>query len=259
MNPRFTARLKLLARNCGIALLLPRPGIGLFYVPRFIAHWIKYAQAPQSQKVEVLDLHPCLGDWSTHTPFDPHYFYQGAWLSRQLSAAKPLQHFDIGSSVLSVSVLSAWVDTVFVDYRPLKAFLPGLRSVAGDVLRLPFADNSIESLSCLHVIEHIGLGRYGDPIDPQGSAKAALELQRILRPGGRLYLSLPIGRERICFNAHRVHAPGSVMGMFEKLKLIQFSYVDDAGQLRQNEPLSSGNDLQYGCGLFHFEKPASPS
>lgn len=240
-----------------MALLHPRPIVGLAYLPRFIGHWIKYAKTDGAQKIGVLDLQPCLGDWSTHTPFDAHYFYQGAWLARQLSAAKPIQHIDIGSSVLAMSVLSAWTDTVFVDYRPLKASLSGLSSVAGNILQLPFADDSISSLSCLHVIEHIGLGRYGDPIDPQGSIKAALELQRIVRPGGRLFLSLPIGRERICFNAHRVHAPDSVVKMFGQLRLVDFSYVDDAGRLRESQQTSSANDLQYGCGLFQFEKPLS--
>jgi len=105
------------------------------------------------------------------------------------------------------------------------------------------------------VIEHIGLGRYGDPIDPDGSVKAADELQRIVRSGGKLFISLPIGRERICFNAHRVHAPASVLEMFSQLKLVEFSYVDDNGQLRDAQSTQSASHLEYGCGLFQFEKP----
>ncbi len=248
-------RLRVLARNWATALLYPRPVVGLLYLPRFIGHWVKYARTAGAQKVGVLDSYPCLCDWTMHTPFDAHYFYQGAWLARRLGESKLHQHVDVGSSVLTMSVLSAWVDTVFVDYRPLKVSLPGLSSVAGDILRLPFTDNSLYSLSCLHVIEHIGLGRYGDPIDPQGSIKAAYELQRIMRPGGKLFLSLPIGRERVCYNAHRVHAPDSVIRIFEKLKLVEFSYVDDAGELRERRMPSSASELQYGCGMFEFEKP----
>ena len=251
----MNGRLKSLAKNWATALLYPRPVVGLLYLPRFIGHWIKYARTAGAQKVGVLDSHPCLCDWTMHTPFDAHYFYQGAWLARRLGESKLRQHVDVGSSVLTMSVLSAWVDTVFVDYRPLKVSLPGLSSVAGDILRLPFTDNSLYSLSCLHVIEHIGLGRYGDPIDPQGSIKAAYELQRIMRSGGKLFLSLPIGRERVCYNAHRVHAPDSVIRIFEKLKLIEFSYVDDAGELREHRMPSSASELQYGCGMFEFEKP----
>lgn len=251
----MNGRLKSLARNWAAALLYPRPVVGLLYLPRFIGHWIKYARTAGAQKVGVLDSHPCLCDWTMHTPFDAHYFYQGAWLARRLGESKLHQHVDVGSSVLTMSVLSAWVNTVFVDYRPLKVSLPGLSSVAGDILRLPFTNNSLYSLSCLHVIEHIGLGRYGDPIDPQGSIKAAYELQRIMRPGGKLFLSLPIGRERVCYNAHRVYAPDSVIRIFEKLRLVEFSYVDDAGELRERRMPSSASELQYGCGLFEFEKP----
>ena len=205
-------------------------------------------------RVGFADMQPCLGDWTTHTPFDAHYFYQGAWLARQLAQSKPARHVDIGSSVLTMSVISAMVETVFVDYRPLKTSLSGLSSLPGDILHLPFDDNSVASLSCLHVIEHIGLGRYGDPIDPEGSLKAAAELQRILSPGGKLYLSLPIGRERVCFNAHRVHAPDSVLKMFPQLTLVDFSCVDDAGQYHQSQPLEAASQLDYGCGLFYFEK-----
>jgi hypothetical protein len=249
----MTKQLQLLAKNWAMALLYPKPLVGLAQLPRFVAHWFQYAFTPGAQRIGVLDTQPCLGDWCQHTPFDPHYFYQGAWLARKVD--KSAAHVDIGSSVLTMSVLSACVNVVFVDYRPLKVSLPGLRSVAGDILRLPFADNALYSLSCLHVIEHIGLGRYGDRIDPQGSVKAASELQRTIKPGGKLFLSLPIGRERVCFNAHRVYAPSSVVKMFEQLKLIEFSYVDDAGQLREDEKPSSASELNYGCGLFMFEKP----
>lgn len=248
-------KLKALARHWVIAFLYPKPLVGLLYLPRFISHWVKYRRLAGPQKVRMPDMQPCLGDWSPHTPFDAHYFYQGAWLARQLAKLKPSQHVDIGSSVLTMSVLSAWVNTIFLDYRPLKSFLPRLVSIAGDILNLPFANGSVNSLSCLHVIEHIGLGRYGDPLNPEGSVHAALELQRVLRPGGRLFLSLPIGRERVNFNAHRIHSPDSVVKMLPLLNLIAFSYVDDEGRFLECRQPSTAADLQYGCGMFVFEKP----
>ena len=248
------SKLKSLAMNWIKAFLYPKPLVGLLYFPRFFSHLIKYVMSNGSQKIDFLDLQPCLGDWTTHTPFDAHYFYQGAWLARRVCASKVVKHVDIGSSILTMSVLSAHVETVFVDYRPLKVSLPGLTSISGNILDLPFSDESVESLSCLHVIEHIGLGRYGDLIDPQGSVKAALELQRIVSQGGKLFLSLPIGRERVCFNAHRVHAPSSVVRMFSQMRLSEFSYVDDAGRYHEAEQIAAASHLEYGCGLFQFEK-----
>lgn len=237
-----------------MAFLQPRPLVGLLYLPRFFNHWRRYVKSAGAENIGVLDLQPCLGDWTTHTPFDAHYFFQGAWLARRVIAANVSRHVDIGSSVLTISVLSAQVETLFVDFRPLKVSLPGLTSIAGNILDLSFAADSINSLSCLHVIEHIGLGRYGDPLDPLGSIKAAHELQRVVSRDGSLYLSLPVGRERVCFNAHRVHSPITVFKMFPQMKLAEFSYVDDAGQFHENKSVGDATNLEYGCGMFHFKK-----
>jgi len=199
-------------------------------------------------------MYPCLLDATISTPFDGHYFFQGAWLARLIASDKPVSHVDVGSSVMMVSILSAMVKTVFVDYRPLQVSLTGLDSVGANITSLPFPDASIGSLSCQHVIEHIGLGRYGDPLDPEGSIKAVKELERILKPGGKLYLTLPVGRERVCFNAHRVHAPQSVLDMVSGLKLIGFSYVDDAGTFFENREPEDAGDNEYACGMYIFEK-----
>lgn len=248
------SRLRALARHWVVAFMYPRPLMGFLFLPRFFSHYFRYSRMAGSQRIRAVDLQPCLGDWTIHTPFDAHYFYQGAWLARRLRTAGTNKHVDIGSSTLTMSVLSAHVETTFVDYRPLAVSLPGLTSLAGNILDLSFTDHSLPSVSCLHVIEHIGLGRYGDPLDPLGSVKAALELQRVVGAGGNLFISLPIGRERVCFNAHRVHAPASVLKMFPQMKLIEFSYVDDSGQYLEHKHVENALDFEYGCGLFHFQK-----
>jgi len=196
----------------------------------------------------VLDSYPCLTDRVSRTPFDPHYFYQAGWL------VLPEMHVDVGSSIMMVNMLSAIVETVFVDYRPLPAHLSKMHSVAGDIVRLPFANDSVTSLSCLHVIEHIGLGRYGDALDVEGSRKAAMELTRVISPGGKLYLSAPVGRERVCFNAHRVFDPGMLADMFPDMSLVEFSFVDDRGRLCEYQSPESAQQCDYACGLYIFCK-----
>jgi SAM-dependent methyltransferase len=163
-------------------------------------------------------------------------------------------HVDVGSSVVATGVMSAFVPTLFVDFRPLLAHLPDLNSVAADITRLPFADGSVQSLSSLHVIEHIGLGRYGDRIDPDGWRSGLSELARVLAPGGRLYLSTPVGRDRVCFNAHRVFSPTAIVGALPGLKLERFAMVDDDGRRKDNVALTGADAMSYGCGMFRFSK-----
>lgn len=82
------------------------------------------------------------------------------------------------------------------------------------------------SLSCLHTIEHIGLGRYGDEIDPLGFNKGLLELQRVMTTGGMLLLSMPVGLERTEFNAQRILNTNTPRGILKEMKLVDFSVVD---------------------------------
>jgi len=216
--------------------------------------WFAFRRQAGPWSAGIADSFPCLADRLPTTPFDPHYFYQGNWLARRLAAAKPRRHVDIGSSVLTIGVLSAHVPTVFVDYRPLVVRQSGLTSVAANITCLPFADRSLASLSCLHVIEHIGLGRYGDPINADGARIAAEELQRLVAQGGAIYLSTPIGRERVCFNAHRVFAPATILSFFPQLRLTSFSYVSDDGTLHEDVAPAAVPPLEYGCGFFELQR-----
>ncbi len=123
--------------------------------------------------------------------------------------------------------------------------------------KLPFADSEINSLSCMHVIEHIGLGRYGDPMDPTGDLKAAHELRRVLAGGGQLLLVAPVGRPRIMFNAHRIYSYEQVMEMFRELHLCEFSLIPDdtpEPELITNAPPEMTALQSYACGCFWFKR-----
>ncbi len=220
----------------------------------FIRDLIRYKTLAPSSQIFNENLYPILHEKVRYTPFDAHYFYQQLWTFERILRRRPKRHVDIGSTYSMSGYISKITNAVFVDIRPIQTSLKNLKIVEGDLVRLPFADNSIDSLSCLSVVEHIGLGRYGDPIDPLGTEKACNELLRVLAKGGRLYLSVPLGKNRICFNAHRVHSAQTIMAYFEGLKLTEFSVVDDEGQFHEKIDYRKFSDLHYGCGLFEFSK-----
>ena len=231
-------------------------GRGLRAVPlykTFLDELKVYQKLPESERIDPFDLWPCLFDKTETSPVAEHYFYQAAWAARRILQTNPLRHFDIGSQLDLIGILSASIPITFLDIRPLMVSLSNVQSLAGSILNLPFHDNSISSLSCLHVIEHIGLGRYGDRFDPMGTRKAAQELARVLKPGGNLFLSLPIGRERLCFNAHRIHSPKTVLDYFADLHLKEFSCEDD-GKLHEKVAPLLFDSSSYACGLFWFRK-----
>lgn len=238
-----------------LSLLTPIPFLGVVYLPRYFKDWRAF-QRLAGEKLHWADSYPCLRDRVANTPFDGHYFYQAAWLARNLAKQPPRLHVDIGSDIRMNNVLSAFVPLEFVDYRPLNVNLSGLVCSQGDLSALNREDGSIMSLSCLHVIEHVGLGRYGDTVDPEGSFKALRELSRVLAPGGRLYVSMPVGRERVCFNAHRVFHPATIAKALPGLELVAFSLVDDASRYHEASTIEQGAAQDYGCGMFVFSKPA---
>jgi SAM-dependent methyltransferase len=121
-------------------------------------------------------------------------------------------------------------------------------------LGLPFASNSVASLSCLHIIEHVGLGRYGDPLNPDGSKIALQELARVLAPGGNLFLATPVGQPRLCFNAHRIHAAETIRDILSALELVEFSGIHDDGRYVESIDLATFRNSLYACGLFWFRK-----
>ncbi len=213
-----------------------------------------YSNMFNAETITVKNMYPCLHDKTSSTLFGSHYFYQDIWAFKHVLNSKTKHHVDVGSRLIYVGMLSAIAKATFIDIRPLNANLKNLKSEYGSILEMPYPDNSIASLSCLHVAEHIGLGRYGDPLDPEGTVKATKELTRVLAPRGDLYFSLPVGKPRLCFNAHRIHSPEQILEYFGDLKLLEFSGVDDKGNFLENIDPSELANQDYACGMFWFRK-----
>lgn len=234
---------------------------GLTKLPHFFTEFqaLKHSAAHTTARfpLRARDWFFCLFDNTTITPFDPHYTYHPAWAARVVARVNPAKHIDIASALKFATIVSAFVPVEFYDYRPAELHLKGLTSKAGNLHSLPFADNSVSSLSCMHTIEHVGLGRYGDPIDYDGDIKAARELARVLTLGGTLIFVTPVGTPRIEFNAHRIYSYKQVLALFPTLALTEFSLVPDeyasVGIIENADPEFVANQ-SYACGCFVFTK-----
>ena len=195
------------------------------YKQDFMDYFTQFENADEVENFNNVIFYPCLGDDLPSTPIDKHYFYQDTWASKKIFERKPESVLDIGSTVLYAGIISQFVSTTFVDIRPVNLNLPGLTVVDGSILDLPFADASQSFITSLGVIEHIGLGRYGDPLDSEGDLKAINELKRVLANDGSLLFVVPVGQPKIMFNAHRIYSYAQIIGYFSEFSLEEFARV----------------------------------
>jgi SAM-dependent methyltransferase len=226
--------------------------------PRYIADMINFIRHNDNRfPVKFRNLFPLFLDRTPTTGFEPHYIYHPAWAARVVARVNPEKHIDIASTLHFCTIASAFVPVEFYDYRPALLNLPNLTSKHGDLTNLHFESNSIQSLSCLHTVEHVGLGRYGDPIDPTGDIKAAKELARVLAPGGTFIFVTPVGKPKIAFNAHRIYSYEQVLALFPDLKVTEFSMVPDdykeRGLILNADPKEVPHQ-EWACGCFVFTK-----
>ena len=200
-----------------------------------------------------------------------HYFHQDLLIANKIFRARPSIHLDIGSRIDGfISHLLSFEQQITIgDIRPAQ-----IKSPYVSFIRLDLTSDSLKeisqnwgSISCLHAIEHMGLGRYGDPIDATGHYKAVRNLSNLLSPGGTLYLSHPTSFfSRIEYNAHRVISLAEIRSIFNQvgLKITSLAIVDDIGNLIPDisgEHIDYDNNygLQYGCAIWTLERLQSKS
>lgn len=202
------------------------------------------------------DCVPCIDEAEVEVTYNHRYLLHVGWAARILANTKPMLHTDVGSCSYFVTIASAFVPLISYDLRPMNIPLSGMVTRVGDLTNLPFRDGEVHSLSCMHALEHVGLGRYYDRIDPNGDLKSARELSRILAKGGNLLIVLPVGQSKICFNAHRIYSYQHAVDMFAGLTLKEFSFIPTNAPfrfLKNADPRVTENEVE-GAGCFWFVK-----
>ncbi len=214
------------------------------------------------------NLYPCIYDWDAPAGSLGYYFWQDLWAAKKIFQVHPYEHYDIGSRVDGfIAHVLPFMPVTMIDIRPLPDKVEGLNFIQSDATNLEnIPDNSIISLSSLCAPEHFGLGRYGDPIDPEACFKAMRSMQRVLKNGGHLYIAVPVGENNgVAFNAHRIFKPELIIETLNELTLADFSVVGTpAGRSYgcfEHITLKEFHELDFGMnygggvdGLFEFVK-----
>jgi hypothetical protein len=236
-------------------------------LPNFVKDWQAFRRSFSGKMLSV----PCLHDrFEEGGTTKSEYFWQDLWVARQIYAAAPSKHVDIGSRVDGfVAHVASFREIEVLDVRPITGTIPGVTFRQADLMdetSLPQGASTggyCDSLSCLHALEHFGLGRYGDPINPQGYRQGLENMAKLLSPGGLFYLSTPIGKERVEFNANWVFDPRTLLkiataaGLVLKELTIFDPFNPDLGLQRYDfdeVTLSCLASQNYNLGLFTFTK-----
>lgn len=244
-------------------LFVVRLTLQLLRDPGKVSRYWGELRAFKAQGGQVSKTHMLLSDYEDLAGVvNGHYFHQDLLVASFISQRKPVRHIDVGSRIDGfVAHVASFRDIEVIDVRDIRDFRHSQISFLRHdlMVRAKGFDEITDSLSCLHTIEHFGLGRYGDSIDPEGHLKGLQNLVDMLKPKGILYLSFPIGKDNeVHFNAHRVFKPMDVLSWpleGSQLTLERFDYVDDEGDLHCNVALdSSVPEMSYGCGIYTFIK-----
>lgn len=223
-------------------------------LPSFIITAWKFFKAKKNEKIIFF---PILGEqFEKSGNLTKHYFYMDHLVAQQVINNAPKMHYDLGSRVDGfVSHIALHTIVEILDVRPININLDNIVSRVGIAEALPYENESISSFSMLHVFEHFGLGRYGDPFNLSAHISASKEVTRVMKQDGIFYFATPVTKEdTICFNAHRIFNPDTIINLFSEFELIKSICIDDNENIHHEDAVSKMKEQKYGCGIFIFRK-----
>ena len=230
--------------------------ISLKNIPRYIFDIIEWKK--QSGKINFL--FPIINEFNDQSgTAKGHYFHQDLLVAQYIYANNPKKHIDVGSRVDGfVAHVASFREIEIYDVRELKSDHPNIIFKQHDFMNKNNVKQT-DSVSCLHTLEHFGLGRYNDPINVKGFEIGLENLINLVEKNGLLYISFPVGKQdEIHFNAHRVFHPKSILNfeiVKKRLELINFDCIDDKGDLHKSVSLDYASEkYNFGCGIYTFRK-----
>jgi hypothetical protein len=237
--------------------------ISLKNYSKFVKDFIRLKKQDDRNLFPLFKYYPILNEFNSEAgSASGHYFHQDLYVAQQIFKNNPNRHIDIGSRIDGfVAHVATFRKIEIYDIRNIDSRINNIDFKQADLINLQTdLVDATDSLSCLHALEHFGLGRYGDPIDYYGYLKGFENMTKMLKFKGKFYFSVPIGPQRIEFNAHRVFSIEYLLSIFSlNFHILNFSYVDDNGIFHENQSLNAESiknnfNCNYGCGIFILEK-----
>ena len=185
-----------------------------------------------------------------------HYFHQDLLVANMVYKNSPVKHLDIGSRIDGfVAHVAAFREIEVLDIRKLNPIVHSNIKFKQKDLMQNFSESlAYDSISCLHALEHFGLGRYNDPIRPDGHLMGYENIIKLLQINGLLYISFPIGVKKVIFNQRRVFHYKEILMWSNQVRIERFDYVDDEGNLILDTDIDNAKNVNYGCGIYTLKK-----
>jgi SAM-dependent methyltransferase len=160
------------------------------------------------------------------TEISSERFIEYPWAFKNLEQ-KNTKILDVGStgSYFPLALACLGHKVYVIDIRPYeyRSHHPNLKDIIGDIRHTEFPDNFFDAVTAISTIEHIGLGRYGDPLDKEGDKKATQEIRRILKPKGKLLLTVPYGKPAVT-KLNRVYDANKLQSILKDFKIEHEDY-----------------------------------
>jgi len=234
------------------------------YTPWYIADFKKFIKlSGNNDDFLITNNFPCTKDKFLSSGISSgHYFHQDIFVAREIFKAQPIRHIDVGSRIDGfIAHLAVFREVEVFDIRPLENDIKNVVFKQADFMKTDLLyEDYCDSISCLHTIEHFGLGRYGDEIDPNGHLKGFKAISGMLKSKGTFYFSVPMGPNRIEFNAHRIFGLKYLINWIQvEFDIMKFAYIDDYGCLKEdvklnNDLIENNCNCSHGCAIFVLKK-----
>ena len=240
----------------------------LFYAIKGVIPYFRDLKSFNKNYTGKLQYHPCLHDrYDFCGNVRNEYFSQDLLLAQIIFKQNPSLHIDIGSRLDGfIAHLASFREVDVIDIRPIDMQIDGVLFHQLDIMNQQLVDNFVvnvgkfPSVSCLHTIEHFGLGRYGDPVNPNGYRKGIEGLTKLVADNGMFYISVPVGSARVEFNANRVFDPIHIIECVEQysFNISHFYLVEPNGRVNSSENyqelINIAAKKDYSLGIFVFKK-----